>query len=240
MKTELWKAVINAIEAAIPEYDKVNDKVSLGQARKAREYAANRLELAEGMTVLDAGIGPGTMSEVILSRTAGVTVVGLDASAQLLQAARIRFSSNDAPIHLVRATFEAVPLRDECVSRIVSAYAFRDSRDLNSAIGEFHRVLVVNGRFGIVDLGKPDNSLKRVMITVYVRYLMPLVAYFSKSKHIRGNPWRMIFPTYQLLVTNGALVRSLHQRFEDVKIWEFLLGGVIVVLAQRGSSATSC
>ena len=237
MKTELWKSVIHAIEVAIPEYDEVNDKVSLGQAMKAREYAADQLKFKEGMTVLDAGIGPGTMSQVILSRSSGLTIIGLDASVQLLHAARERFRSRAVEIHLVRATFEAVPVKDGSISRIVSAYAFRDSRNLDSAIDEFHRILVSDGSFGIVDLGKPDGAFKRGFITVYVRYFMPLIAHFSKSARIRGNPWRMIFPTYQQLLTNRELEQSLRRRFGSVKIWEFLLGGVVVVSAQRGPLA---
>ncbi len=224
---------------AIPEYDKVNDKVSLGQAMKAREYGADQLMLREGMTVLDAGIGPGTMSEVMLSRSSGLTIVGLDASIELLHAARERLRSHDVEIHLVRATFEAVPVKDGSVNRIVSAYAFRDSRNLDDAIDEFYRILALGGGFGIVDLGKPDNAFKRCFITLYVRFLMPLIAHFSKSERIRGNPWRMIFPTYQALLTNGELQHSLLRRFAKVQIREFLLGGVVVVFAQRGALAGS-
>ncbi len=231
--------MVNAIEAAIPEYDEVNDKISLGQSMKAREYAADELKLEEGMTVLDAGIGPGTMSEVILSREAAITLVGLDASTQLLQAARERFKTRDAQMHFVRATFEAVPLKESCVNRVVSAYAFRDSRNLGNAIEEFHRVLVSGGTFGIVDLGKPDNPIKRALITAYVRYLMPLIAQFSKSARIQGNPWRMIVPTYQELVTNGELIKSLRNTFGKVELSEFLLGGMVVVIATRASLAAS-
>jgi demethylmenaquinone methyltransferase/2-methoxy-6-polyprenyl-1,4-benzoquinol methylase len=233
VKTDLWKEVVKAIEAAIPEYDRVNDKISLGRAMKAREQTVEQLKLEKGMVVLDAGIGPGTMSEVILSRNPGVTILGLDASMKLLQAARDRFRSRDAEIHFIRATFEAVPLRDCCINNIVSAYAFRDSRNMSIAIDEFSRVLVAGGCFGIVDLGKPDNAVKRVLITVYIRFVMPMIAYFSKSGRIPGNPWRMIVPTYRLLVTNGTLVQGLRQRFQYVRIWESLLGGLIVVLSQR-------
>lgn len=239
MDVELWKSVIHAIEVAIPEYDKVNDKVSLGRAMEAREYGADQLKLKEGITVLDAGIGPGTMSEVLLSRSSGLKIIGLDASIELLHAARDRFRSRDVEIHLVRATFEAVPLKDGSIDRIVSAYAFRDARNLDSAIDEFHRILAIGGSFGIVDLGKPDNAFKRWSIACYVRFLMPLIAYFSKSNRIRGNPWRMIFPTYQALLTNGELQQSLLRRFAEVQIWEFLLGGVVVVFAKRGPLAGS-
>ena len=233
MKNDVWNAVIHAIETSIPEYDKVNEKVSLGRALKIREYAVDQLALSEGMTVLDAGIGPGTMSEVLLSKCNGLTVLGLDASTTLLGAARERFkSSRNAEVHLIRAVFEAVPVRDGSVNRIVSAYAFRDARDRDGAIDEFHRVLLSDGSFAIIDLGKPDKLVKRAFVTLYIEYLMPLIARFSKSNRIRGNPWRMIVPTYQLLVTNRELVQSLSKRFGDVRILEFSLGGLIIVLAR--------
>ena len=233
MKNDVWNAVIHAIETSIPEYDHVNEKVSFGRALKARKYAVGQLALSEGMTVLDAGIGPGTMSEALLSESEGLTILGLDASATLLRAARERFkSSRSTQLHFVRAVFEAVPIRNGSVNRIVSAYAFRDARDREGAIDEFRRVLTSDGSFAIIDLGKPNEVLKRALVTLYIEHLMPLVARFSKSSRIRGNPWRMIVPTYQLLSTNRELMQSLKKRFDDVRISEFSMGGLIVVLAR--------
>ncbi len=234
MKIDIWRAVIRAIEAAIPEYDAVNEKVSLGKALKARKFAADQLELKQGMTVLDAGIGPGTMSEVLLSKSAGLTLVGLDASTILLHAASERLQpSYHEQVHLVRGIFEALPFRDKSFHRIVSAFAFRDSRSRSTAIDELSRVSNDGGALAIVDLGKPDRVLKRFFITIYVRYLMPLIARWSKSEVIKGNPWRMIFPTYQALGRNRDLVSSLSARFTDLKIIEWGLGGLIIIIARR-------
>jgi len=229
----VWQAVIRAIETSIPEYDKVNEKVSLGRALRAREYAVDQIAVSEGMTVLDAGIGPGTMSQVLLAKSNGLTILGLDASTTLLGAARERFkASKEGQVHLVRATFEAVPVRDGTVNRIVSAYAFRDARDRGMAIDEFRRVLGEDGSFAIIDIGKPNNPLKRTLVTLYIEFLMPLIARFSKSNRIRGNPWRMIVPTYRLLSTNRELAQALGGRFGEVRTWEFSFGGIIVVLAR--------
>jgi ubiquinone/menaquinone biosynthesis C-methylase UbiE len=105
------------------------------------------------------------------------------------------------------------------------------------AIDEFRRILGEDGSFAIIDLGKPNKILKRTFVTLYIERLMPLIARFSKSNRIRGNPWRMIVPTYRLLVTNRELVQSISQRFGEVKIWEFSLGGVIIILARVSRSA---
>ena len=233
---EVWKDVVRAIEESIPEYDLVNEKVSLGHAQRARKYAVEQLNLREWKLVLDAGVGPGTMSELLLSNQNNIMIVGLDASVKLLTAAKRRFSERlPNNVQLVRGVFEALPFRDGCFPRLVSAYAFRDSRDRETAIAEFARVSSEKGIFAIVDLGKPDNPLKRLPITIYVRFFIPLIAWWSKSKAVEGNPWKMIFPTYQALVTNNILISSLKKSFANVRITAWGLGGVIVVIAQKTS-----
>jgi ubiquinone/menaquinone biosynthesis C-methylase UbiE len=204
-----------------------------------RDFAVHELKLESGMLILDAGIGPGTMSETVMKEAADVTVVGLDASADLLRAAKKRLGpSNSDRLHLVRGVFEALPFRETCFSRIVSAFAFRDARDREIAIDEFYRTGAQKGYFEIVDIGKPDNRLVRACISIYVRYLTPLVARLAMSGAISGNPWRMIFPTYQALASNRVIVDSLSRRFTNVKITEFALGGMITVLAKKASSNT--
>jgi demethylmenaquinone methyltransferase/2-methoxy-6-polyprenyl-1,4-benzoquinol methylase len=234
LKSEVWHSVIQAIEKAIPEYDSVNERVSLGRAQETRDYAVEHLELQEGMIILDAGIGPGTMSQTILQQTTQLTIVGLDASLRLLDAARERLKTNHSDhLHLIRGVFEALPFKERSFSRIVSAYAFRDARNRRAAIDEFHRVGSENSIFAIVDLGKPENRINRSLISFYVRNVMPFIARLVMSGSVEGNPWRMIFPTYQALGSNRELVEALSKLFNDVILREFALGGAIVVLARR-------
>jgi len=234
LRNDVWQSVIQAIEKAIPEYDFVNQRVSLGLAQETRNYAVKHLELTEEMTILDAGIGPGTMSQTILQGTPDLTIVGLDASTRLLDAAREKLKTNHSDhLHLVRGVFEALPFRERTFSRIVSAYAFRDARNRSVAISEFHRVSSENSVFAIVDLGKPENRVKRALISLYVRCVMPFIARLVMSASIDGNPWQMIFPTYQALGSNRELVEALNTLFNDVILKEFALGGAIVLLARK-------
>jgi demethylmenaquinone methyltransferase/2-methoxy-6-polyprenyl-1,4-benzoquinol methylase len=234
LRSELWQSVIRAIEEAIPEYDSVNQRVSLGRAQQARDYAARHLELQDEMMVLDAGIGPGTMSQSMLQQAKDLTIVGLDASTKLLNAARERLGTTCSDhLHLIRGVFEAMPFREKSFSRIVSAYAFRDARNRSVAIDEFHRVGSDDGIFAIVDLGKPENHVKAALISVYVRSMIPAIARLSMSGSIEGNPWRMLFPTYQALGNNRELVQSLGKRFNKVILREFMLGGAIVIFARK-------
>ena len=45
----------------------------------------------------------------------------------------------------------------------------RDAINLRIAISEIHRVLKKDGRFVIVDLGKPDSAFIRAGVSFYLR-----------------------------------------------------------------------
>ncbi len=230
--------MIRAIETSIPDYDSVNEKVSLGLAQKIRNFTVGKLALEAGMFILDAGIGPGTMSETILGQSHDLTIVGFDASTVLLRAARQRLKDRYVDqVHFVRGAFEALPFRSSSFPRIVSAFAFRDARDRSNAIDEFHRVVEEGGVFAIVDLGKPENHFRRALITAHIRFLVPLISRLTMSQPVGGNPWRMILPTYRALASNSELVKNLSKSFSNVSIIQFAWGGMIVVLARKGQFA---
>jgi ubiquinone/menaquinone biosynthesis C-methylase UbiE len=115
----------------------------------------------------------------------------------------------------------------------MTCFALRDSVDLSQSIGEYHRVCSRTGAFADVDLGKPDGLFRRLGSILYIRYLMPLIAKTAVRGRIKGNPWRMIVPTFESLPTNQRLVSMLRNKFDLVELSEFLSGGVIVIIARK-------
>jgi demethylmenaquinone methyltransferase/2-methoxy-6-polyprenyl-1,4-benzoquinol methylase len=236
LSMETWKRVVKAIEHSIPLYDQVNDLISLGRAQTARSLAVQELGLSDGMCLLDGGIGPGTTSRLILSAIKPGLLVGLDGSIRQLRTAKenlARFQNDN--LEMVRASFEALPFREEAFDAIITSFALRDSLDISKSITEYSRVCGPKGSFADVDIGKPENGLKRAGSTVYLRYIMPLVAKVAILGKMKGNPWRMIVPTYKSLPTNRELMRAARRNFARVEVKEFLMGGVVVMIGRKSS-----
>ena len=228
------KKVIRAIEETIPLYDSVNDLISFGKAQQARKYAVQELQLSDGMVVLDAGIGPGTTSKLILGAVAPRLLVGLDASVRQLKTAELKLGSGGGvSLQLVRGSFEFLPFRHGVFDIIITCFALRDSLDLSKSIEEYHRVCNLTGAFADVDLGKPDGLIKRVASLCYIRYVMPTIARAAIRGRIEGNPWRMIVPTFESLPTNGDVLSRVKAKFGSAKLREFLSGGLIVIIARN-------
>jgi demethylmenaquinone methyltransferase/2-methoxy-6-polyprenyl-1,4-benzoquinol methylase len=234
LSKNLWREVVTAIEDAIPLYDNINDLISFGKAQKARAYGVGNLALAAGARVLDGGIGPGATSQLVLSTIRPGLLVGLDGSVRQLKTAKKNLSSNSNQwLEFVRGSFEFLPFRQECFDGIVTSFAFRDSLDMPRSISEYSRVCNRKGRLAIVDIAKPDNRLKRAGAMFYMRFIMPLIAKIAIRGRIKGNPWRMIVPTYTSLPTTKVIVSMVKERFFEVEVKEFLMGGATVIVARK-------
>lgn len=157
-------------------------------------------------------------------------VVGLDPSLILLSAAKIRLSRNFNP---VLGVAENLPIRAGGIAGTITCYSLRDVRDTKLAIAEFVRVAREAGRLEIVDVGKPDQSFLRGLVTVYVVVLMPVIARLLIRRSLRSNPFRMIVPTYHRLSTNGQLLRLAEHCFGSANSHSFMLGGLVIIEAQK-------
>lgn len=238
LSLETWRKVVRAIEESIPLYDQVNDVISLGKAQDARRFAVQRLQLGDGFSILDSGIGPGTTSKLIVESVNPGLLIGFDGSVKQLKTAKASFAAFESGrLQVVRGSFEFLPFRDKTFDAIITCYALRDSLDLFKSIEEYHRVCAEPGSFADVDIGKPENLFKRAGSAIYIRYLMPVIAKLAILGKIKGNPWRMIGPTYKSLPPNSDLLLQMRSKFQDIEFREFLMGGVIVIIGRRSSAA---
>lgn len=234
LSKETWLKLIHAIEDSIPHYDRVNNLISFGKAQLARSYAIGRLELRDDSIILDSGIGPGTTSRLILSMVKPRMLVGLDGSVKQLETAKTRLAQFDPGLlSLVRGSFEYLPFRDQIFDGVITCYALRDSLNLQQSLSEYARVCAKTGAFADVDIGKPDGALRRLGSTLYINYIMPILAKVAVLWKMRGNPWRMIVPTYVSLPRTSTIMRRVEQLFLKTELKEFLMGGIIVIIGRN-------
>ena len=106
-----------------------------GHSLRARLAVALRLLGGGPGTALDAGMGPGRLCAELA--TLGWTVSGIDASAEMVDAARLRLP--DAADRLLRAEIEQLPFEDESFDR-VAATGVLEYADVPRALAELARV----------------------------------------------------------------------------------------------------
>ena len=223
-----WKEVIGVLRSIIPVYDKVNKSISLGQDDKYRESGL-RGHISQGDLILDAGSGFGNMSSKALEiLNDNARVILHDPIREMLNYAQ---NQNSRRLNLSCGVFEYMPFKESSVDAVLCGYSLRDSFSLVEAISEVHRVLKNEGRFIIVDLGKPDNVLLRSFVTFYLKYILGIIAYSVSGK--RGLRFKTLYGTFVRWPKSDLLNDLLLNKFSKVKFTKKMFGGAIIVVAYK-------
>ncbi|MBB5255066.1 demethylmenaquinone methyltransferase/2-methoxy-6-polyprenyl-1,4-benzoquinol methylase [Sulfurisphaera ohwakuensis] len=114
----------------------------------------------------------------------------------------------------VLASFEALPFRDNAFDIVMSSFALHASDNIETVIKEMNRVS--RKIIGFIAMGKPDNKLKRIYLSFYLRFVMPYITIFAKGK---PKDYKYIYYIYRRLNTN-SWYKQLFFRLLDVKIYE--------------------
>lgn len=129
------------------------------------------LAVNAGGPVLELGCGTGRIA-LPLGR-AGVSLVGIDRSAEMLDRARrrVRRARLTEQVRLIRGDIRLLPFPDAAQAMVMAPYGILQSllreRDLAATLAEVHRVLAPGGAFGlelVADLPTWEEYRKRVSL----------------------------------------------------------------------------
>jgi demethylmenaquinone methyltransferase / 2-methoxy-6-polyprenyl-1,4-benzoquinol methylase len=222
-----WKQVISILRDIIPVYDKVNRVISLGKDDVYRSEGIKG-NVKPGDLILDAGSGFGNMSLTTFKIIADeVRIVMYDPIFEMLQSSRQRIVVE----HLSSGVFEHIPFKDNTFDMVMCGYSLRDAINLEVAIYEIHRILKKNGRFLIVDLGKPNNKIVRLGVTIYLKYIIKFLGYVIARE--TGLKFQTLYGTFLKWPQNNTLYSLLKNQFSYVEFRSKLMGGSIIVSSTK-------
>ena len=223
-----WGEVIEVLREIIPVYDKVNSCISLGKDVEHRNRGISG-RVFPGNKILDAGSGFGNMSKTASNICNGkISITLYDPLVPMLKNTSTFF---DTTPDMTNGVFEHIPFRNEEFDAVLCGYSLRDAINLRIAISEIHRVLKKDGRFVIVDLGKPDEGLIRTGVSFYLRFILPILAFIAGGK--LGLKFGTLYGTFKRWPKNKKLEELLLEKFSKVEFEKDLMGGAIMVAAYK-------
>lgn len=159
----------------VPRYDLVNTLMSLGQHRRWRRQAT-RLASPRAAQALDVATGTGDLA-VELARAGAKTVVGVDFSPRMLEAARRKVAAANlgARVQLVEADALALPFGDGTFDCVASAFLLRNLTDLRAGLREMRRVLRPGGRVVALEITRAPAGWVGRAAAGYFRRVLPLI-----------------------------------------------------------------
>ena len=140
-----------------------DDWASLQEAQHAPFFEAmlDAAGVGDGVRVLDAGCGGGGAS--VLAEGRGATVSGLDASAPLIDIARVRVPGGDFRV----GDLEALPFADDSFDAVIAANSIQYAEDRVAALRELARVSAPEARIAVGLFGRSDKVDFRVVFDAF-------------------------------------------------------------------------
>jgi len=175
-------AVREMFDGIAPRYDLLNHVLSMNIDRwwwwrTARRFG-DVLARPEAV-VVDVCCGTGDMTLALLQRRPATSrpVIAADFSHQMLVRGAAKFGARpggSARAIAIEADALHLPLADNSVDLITTAFGFRNLANYRTGLEEFHRVLRPGGELGILDFSEPGGLLGK-LYAFYFRLILPAI-----------------------------------------------------------------
>ena len=129
-------------------YDLINTVLTLGFDKSWRSKAADNLT---GTSVLDLGSGTGAAFAQLFN----YETTALDPDKKMLE---LNIFENK-----VLGTAENLPFDDNSFDNVFCSFVWRNISDTNKALSEIYRVVKPGGKFVLLDMTRPKNSILRIL-----------------------------------------------------------------------------
>ncbi|HUB53223.1 MAG TPA: ubiquinone/menaquinone biosynthesis methyltransferase [Terracidiphilus sp.] len=180
------RAVQQMFDSIAPRYDLLNHVLSanvdrLWWRRAARRFSA--ILARPEAQILDICCGTGDMTMALLKRRPceAEPIIAADFSRNMLVRGAKKFGvarkgfCHGAPYAIpLEADALNLPLRNESLDLIVTAFGFRNLANYQAGLNEFFRVLKPGGQLGILEFSEPGGMIGKAY-AVYFRRVLPAI-----------------------------------------------------------------
>ena len=170
-------SVQQMFDTIAPRYDLLNHLLSVGLDRwwwsRAARVFRSTLERPEAVA-LDMCCGTGDMTLALQKYRSVIAqsapILALDFSHQMLSRGAQKFAAHN--IIPIEADALHLPLADNSVDLVTSAFGFRNLANYEEGLAELHRVLRPGGQIGILDCNQPDGFIG-ALYNIYFKTILP-------------------------------------------------------------------
>jgi demethylmenaquinone methyltransferase/2-methoxy-6-polyprenyl-1,4-benzoquinol methylase len=154
-------------------YDRYARLLSFGQDPRWRSFLVSRVPAGE-LRVLDVATGTAAVAIGLARTQPARTVVGIDQSAEMLEAGRRRVDEAGLSerIELLEGRAEALPFADGEFDALTFTYLLRYVDDVQATLRELARVVRPGGTVVMLEFGLPRGAW-RPLWELYVRVGLP-------------------------------------------------------------------
>ncbi|MDQ7938595.1 demethylmenaquinone methyltransferase [Lactiplantibacillus sp. WILCCON 0030] len=208
-----------------PNYDRMNNIISLGTHRHWRKQTMAQISLAPNAQALDLCCGTGDWT-IAIAKELGPTgeVIGFDFSAPMLKIAQQKVTQAKLTdrVWLRRGNAMHLPFKTNSFDLVTIGFGLRNLPDKRQALAEIYRVLKPGAQLVCLETSQPDQP---VIKPVWQWYFTKVVPFFGRIFAHQYQEYSYLQETTRHFVSYQQLVILFEQAgFEGVHYERFNFG----------------
>ena len=168
------KLVQNVFSRVAPNYDIMNDLMSLGMHRLWKKRFVETVNLKENEIILDVGSGSGDIASEILKENLSTSLYLLDLNEEMLLEGRKRLKK-EKNIKYFIGNAEKLNFENNFFDKYTISFCLRNVTEYLLSIKEAYRVLKPGGKYCCLEFSTPKSSLISSSYKIYKSKILPLL-----------------------------------------------------------------
>lgn len=159
-------------------YDPMNHLMSLGQDRRWRRKAIERLASFNPQRILDVATGTGDFAIVASLSLQADYLLGVDISEGMMNVGRdkVQKLGLSEKIHFQYGDATELPLESDSFDAATIAFGVRNFSSLTKGLKEINRTLRKGGVIAILEMTEPENWIFKLGYKFYTKIGIPVLA----------------------------------------------------------------
>ncbi|MDC2979331.1 bifunctional demethylmenaquinone methyltransferase/2-methoxy-6-polyprenyl-1,4-benzoquinol methylase UbiE [Pelagibacteraceae bacterium] len=219
------KLVQNVFSSVAPNYDVMNDFMSLGMHRLWKKRFVEMIDIKSNDVILDVGSGSGDIADEIIKRNLPTRLYLLDLNKEMLEEGKKKLK-NEKNINYLVGNAEKLNFENNFFDKYVISFCLRNVTNHILSIKEAFRVLKPGGKYCCLEFSTPQSSLISSSYKIYKSKILPLLGdIIAKDK----NAYKYLSESIDLFPSQEELTKSLIEcGFEKVKTAN-LFNGIVAI-----------
>ena len=217
--------VQNVFDQVFDRYDLMNDFMSMGIHRLWKKNLINMMNPSTKQSLIDVACGTGDIAKLFLKstdKTSQITCV--DPNKGMINKGKEKLNQFKN-LKWVLASAEKLPIEDNSFDIYTISFGLRNTKNLDQALSEAHRVLKPGGRYLCLEFSKIQNSSLEYIYKNYSK-LIPLIANFVIGEK---EPYEYLIKSIENFINQEEMVYFMEKNNFKKCFYRNLSGGIVSI-----------
>ncbi len=217
--------VQNVFDQVYDRYDLMNDFMSLGIHRLWKKNLLNMMSPTNSQNLIDVACGTGDIAKLFLNhinKDSQVTCV--DPNKKMIKKGKEKLNKFKN-LNWIISSAEELPVNDNSFDFYTISFGLRNTKNLNKALKEAHRVLKPGGRYLCLEFSKIQNSSLNFVYKNYSKLIPSIGALVVGEKE----PYEYLIKSINNFLNQDELIDLMQKNGFKKCEYRNLSGGIVSI-----------